>query len=153
MVALAAQIASGLASAHGAGAVHRDIKNRLALRGSVEFRVDVPVRWDVGSRRDRCERTTSGRAGAGEHGTRRGVEMVDLRIVIPAGQRLPEVSAHVSISRTEAIELRDALDLVQASGSSGWSVDVEWAEIEAFVTLMLEMDLPRNDRDSALGRR
>lgn len=91
--------------------------------------------------------------GVGEHGIRRGVEMVDMRIVIPPGQRLPKVCAHVSISRTEAIEMRDALDLVQASGSSGWSVDVEWAEIEAFVTLMLEMDVPRNDLDSALGRR
>lgn len=79
--------------------------------------------------------------------------MVDMRIVIPPGQMLPKVSAHVSISHTEAIELRDALDLVQASGSSGWSVDVEWAEIEAFVTLMLEMDVPRNDLDSAIGRR
>ena len=45
----------------------------------------------------------------------------------------------------------DALDLVQASGNSGWSVDVEWAEIEAFVTLMLEMDVPKNDLE-ALGR-
>jgi hypothetical protein len=79
--------------------------------------------------------------------------MVEMRIVIPPGQRLPNVFANVSISRTEAIELRDALDLVQASGSSGWSVDVEWAEIEAFVTLMLEMEVPRNDLDSALGRR
>ena len=76
----------------------------------------------------------------------------EMRIVIPPGQRLPKVSAHVSISPTEAIELRDALDLVQASGNSGWSVDVEWAEIEAFVTLMLEMDVPRNDLE-ALGRR
>ena len=70
--------------------------------------------------------------------------MVDMRIVIPPGQRLPKVSAHVFISRMEAIELRDALDLVQASGSSDWSVDVEWAEIEAFVTLMFDLD-------SALG--
>jgi hypothetical protein len=76
-----------------------------------------------------------------------------MRIVIPPGQRLPEVSAHVSISRTEAIELRDALDLVQAHGSSGWSVDVEWAEIEAFVTLMLEMDVPREDLEPVLGPR
>jgi hypothetical protein len=127
--------------------------NRFALWGSVEFSVNVPVRWDLGSRRDRCEPTPSVRAGVGEHGTRRGVEMVDMRIVIPPGQRLPKVCARVTISRTEAIELRDALDLVQASGSSGWSVDVEWAEIEAFVTLMLEMDVPGNDLDSALGRR
>ena len=38
------------------------------------------------------------------------------------------------------VELRDALDLVQASGSSEWSVDVDWTEIEAFVTLMLDLD-------------
>ena len=63
--------------------------------------------------------------------------MVDMRIVIPPGQSLPMVSAYVSMSRTEAIELPDALDLVHASGSSGWSVDVEWAEIKALVSLML----------------
>lgn len=67
-----------------------------------------------------------------------------MRIVIPPGQRLPEVSVHVSISRPEAIELRDALDRVQAAGSSGWSVDVEYADIEAFVTLMLDLAAPRN---------
>jgi hypothetical protein len=49
--------------------------------------------------------------------------MVEMRIVISPGQRLLKVYAHVSISRPEAIELRDALDLVQAGGSSGWSVD------------------------------
>ena len=75
--------------------------------------------------------------------------MVDMRIVVPPGQRLPMVSAYVSISRAEAIELRDALDLVQTSGSSGWSVDVEWAEIEAYVTLMLEMDVPDNNLNPA----
>lgn len=74
-----------------------------------------------------------------------------MRIVIPPGQRLPEVSADVAISRTEVIELRDALDLVLASGSSGWNVDVEWAEIVAFVTLTLEMDVPRQDLESAAG--
>jgi hypothetical protein len=126
-------------------------QTRQRLRsGPVAYNsVDVPIRWDVSSRRDRCERTSSGRAGVGEHGTRRGLEMVDMRMVIPPGQRLPEVSAHVSISRTEAIELRDALDMAQASGSSRWSVNVEWAEIEASVSLMLEMDVPRNGLDSA----
>ena len=67
-----------------------------------------------------------------------------MRIVIPPGQSLPKVSAHVSMARAEAIELRDALDLVQARGSSGWSVNVEWSGIEGRVTLtlMLEMDTP-----------
>ena len=120
--------------------------------GKRKISVDVPVGGTCARGvTDVSERLVSEQGWA--HGTRRGVEMVDMRIVIPPGQRLPEVFAHVSISRKEAIELRDALDLVQASGSSGWSVDVEWAEIEAFVTLMLEMDVPRKDLDSALGRR
>jgi hypothetical protein len=42
------------------------------------FRWMCRVRWDVGSLRDRCERTPSVRAGVGDHGTRRGVEMIDL---------------------------------------------------------------------------
>jgi hypothetical protein len=42
---------------------------------------------------------------------------------------------------------------VQASGSSDCIVDVEWAEIEAFVTLMLEVDGPQYDLDPALGPR
>ncbi|HEY3557758.1 MAG TPA: hypothetical protein VGL05_09850 [Kribbella sp.] len=67
-----------------------------------------------------------------------------MRIVVPPGQRLPEVSAHVSISRAEVIELRDALDEVLASGRSGWDVAVEWADIDAFLTVVLEEDLPRN---------
>jgi hypothetical protein len=127
--------------------------NRFAWVGERRIPVDVPVRWNLSTRRDRCERTPTGRAGVGEHGTRQRVEMVEMRIVIPPGQRLPEVSAHVSISRSEAIELRDALDLVQASGSSDWNVDVEWSEIEAIVTLILEMDVSRDDLDSALEPR
>jgi hypothetical protein len=67
-----------------------------------------------------------------------------MRILVAPGQRLPRVSAAVSISRAEAIELRDALDLVQAKGRSVWTVDVEWTEIEASVTLMLELEGPRN---------
>ena len=68
-----------------------------------------------------------------------------MRIVIPPGQHLPQVWAHVSIARSEAIELRDALNIVQARGSSGWSVNIEYDEIEAHVTLMLDLDVPRND--------
>ena len=92
------------------------------------------------------ERYPSGTAGAsGERVTRWGVEMVEMRIVIPPGQGLPSFSAHVSIGRAEAIELRNALDLVQATGSSGWSVNVEYAELEAHVTLMLDLDIPRSN--------
>lgn len=68
-----------------------------------------------------------------------------MRIVVPPGQSLPSVSASVLISRTEASDLRDALDLVEARGSSVWSVNVVWSEIEASVTLMLESDAPPND--------
>lgn len=65
-----------------------------------------------------------------------------MRIVVPPGQKLPKVFAHVSIARAEAIELRDALDLVQGKGISDWSVDVEWSGIEGHLTLMLEMVAP-----------
>jgi hypothetical protein len=70
-----------------------------------------------------------------------------MRVVVPPGQRLPRVSASISISRAEASELRDALDLVLKAGRSRWSASVLWAEIEADVTLMLEMDFPRNARN------
>jgi hypothetical protein len=93
----------------------------------------------------------SDRAGVGKHGTRRHMEMVEMRIVIPPGQRLPEVSAHVSLSRTEATELRDALDHVLATGRSDWNVGAEWAEIEA--ALMLELELSGEYLDPAVGPR
>lgn len=67
-----------------------------------------------------------------------------MRILVPPGQRLPKVLARVLIAREEAIELRDALDLVQATGSSDWSVNLEYGEIEAVVTLSLDLDVPGN---------
>jgi hypothetical protein len=70
-----------------------------------------------------------------------------MRVVVPPGQRLPRVSASISISRVEASELRDALDLVLKAGRSRWSASVLWAEIEADVTLMLETGFPRNVRN------
>jgi hypothetical protein len=76
------------------------------------------------------------------------VEVVEMRIVVPAGQSLPRVSASVSMSREEAIELREALDLVQAKGSSGWTVNIVWSEIEASITLMMELDVPHNHLNS-----
>jgi hypothetical protein len=77
-----------------------------------------------------------------------------MRVVVPPGQRLPRVSASVSISRAEASELRDALDMVLGEGRSNWSVSVSWAEVKANVTLTLEMDLPRIalDADTWPGR-
>lgn len=67
-----------------------------------------------------------------------------MRIVVPPGQKLPKVLGHVFISRAEAVELRDALDLVQAQGSSDWSVNVDWSGTEGHLTLMLEMPAPGN---------
>jgi hypothetical protein len=72
------------------------------------------------------------------------MEMVDMRIVVPPGQQLPKVLAHVSIDRAEAVALRDALDLVQAKGRSDWSVNIDWSGIEGHLTLMLEMAVPGN---------
>jgi hypothetical protein len=75
--------------------------------------------------------------------------MVDMRIVVPPGQKLPNVLAHVSIARAEAVELRDALDLVQANGNSHWTVDVEWAGTEGHLTFMLETAVPGNSLNPA----
>lgn len=74
--------------------------------------------------------------------------VVQMRVVVPPGQRLPRVSASVSISRAEASELRDALELVLEEGRSNWSVSVSWAEVKANVSLTLEMDFPRIGLDS-----
>ena len=70
-----------------------------------------------------------------------------MRIVVPPGQKLPTVLAHVSVARTEAAGLRDALDLVQAKGNSDWSVNVEWSGIEAHLTLKLDIAVPANSPD------
>lgn len=67
-----------------------------------------------------------------------------MRVEIPGGQRLPKVAGTVSISRAEAIELREALDLAQAQGTSGWHVEVFYRDIAASVTLTLRLDTPRN---------
>ena len=67
-----------------------------------------------------------------------------MRIEVPPGQRLPKVSASVSISRGEAMELRNALELVMARGSSAWKLNVAYAEVEASVNLTFELDVPRN---------
>lgn len=67
-----------------------------------------------------------------------------MRVVVPPGQRLPKVSATTSISRTEAVELRNALELVVARGNSAWELNITYAELDASVTLTLELDAPRN---------
>lgn len=63
-----------------------------------------------------------------------------MRITVPPGQRLPNVSGTITISRSEAAELRDALDLVIAKGSSAWSVTMCYVDVEASVRLTIELD-------------
>lgn len=67
-----------------------------------------------------------------------------MRIIVPPGQRLPRVSAYVSMSREEAVELREALDLAQARGSAGCKVNVVWSEVEASIALQLKLEAPQN---------
>lgn len=67
-----------------------------------------------------------------------------MRIVVPPRQKLPTVVAHASLTRTEAVALRDALDLAQAEGNSDWGVNVEWSGIEGHSTLMLALAGPGN---------
>ena len=68
--------------------------------------------------------------------------MVNMRIVIPPGQSRVKASASVLITRSEASELRDALDLVLATGRSGWNVSVTWGENMTEITLALELGGP-----------
>lgn len=64
-----------------------------------------------------------------------------MQIVIPPGEELS--IAYLSLSRAEAGRLRDALDLMLATGSSGWHAYVSCGEHQADVTLLLETDKPR----------
>lgn len=63
-----------------------------------------------------------------------------MRITVPPKQRLPKVSGCITISRSEATQLRDALDLVITTGSSTWNANVRYIDIEASVTLTMELD-------------
>ena len=63
-----------------------------------------------------------------------------MQIVVPPGQGLS--SAFVSLSRTEASNLRDALDRMLNIGSSGWHAYISWGGQETDVSLMLEMENP-----------
>lgn len=67
-----------------------------------------------------------------------------MRVEVPPWQSLPKVSASVSISPAEAMELRNALNVVVARGSSAWNVNVAYAEVAASVTLTLRLDVPQN---------
>ena len=63
-----------------------------------------------------------------------------MQIVVPPGLGLS--SAYVTLSRGEASNLRDALDLMLATGSSGWHAYISWGGQETDVSLMLEMENP-----------
>ena len=67
-----------------------------------------------------------------------------MHIGVPPGQRLPRVSATMSMSRAEAMDLQNALELAVAKGSSAWNMNISYADIEASVTLTLELDAPQN---------
>lgn len=62
-----------------------------------------------------------------------------MRIVIPPDQSLTKASVSVAMSRNEAVELRDALDAVLATGRSSWRVGASWAEQETDVAVRLTL--------------
>ncbi|NUR07728.1 MAG: hypothetical protein HOQ45_12060 [Nocardioidaceae bacterium] len=65
-----------------------------------------------------------------------------MHIVIPPGQTLSDVSVEITILRTEAAELRDALDRVLATNDSSWQVTTTWAEQETDVRMRLILQPP-----------
>jgi hypothetical protein len=66
--------------------------------------------------------------------------VIEVQIVVPPGQGTS--SAFVSMSRPEATSLRDALDLMLTTGSSGWHAYLSWADFETDVSLILETENP-----------
>jgi len=63
-----------------------------------------------------------------------------MQIVVPPGRGTS--AAFVSLSRTEATSLRDALDLMLTTGSSGWHAYLAWGDFETDVSLILESEHP-----------
>lgn len=63
-----------------------------------------------------------------------------MQIVVPPGQGTS--SAFVSLSRAEATSLRDALNLMLTTGSSGWHAYLSWGDFETDVSLILETENP-----------
>jgi hypothetical protein len=59
-----------------------------------------------------------------------------MQIMIPPGQSL--TTAYLSLSPAEASGLRDALDLLLSTGSSGWHAYISWGDYDTDVTLILE---------------
>lgn len=50
----------------------------------------------------------------------------------------------MSMSRAEAMDLQNALELAVAKGSTAWNMNISYADIEASVALTLELDAPQN---------
>ena len=65
-----------------------------------------------------------------------------MQIVIPPRQSLANIAAYLSLSRAEATGLRDALELMLATGNSGWHAYICWGDYQTDVTLTLETDNP-----------
>jgi hypothetical protein len=61
-----------------------------------------------------------------------------MQIMIPPGPSL--TTAYMSLSPAEATGLRDALDLMLTTGSSGWHVTISLGDYETDLTLILEAD-------------
>jgi hypothetical protein len=76
--------------------------------------------------------------------------MIRMRVVIPPGQSRSAVSSYIALSRTEVRELRDALDLVLATGGAPCHIHVQWEGGETDVTLTLQ--LTENSRRSMTFR-
>ena len=65
-----------------------------------------------------------------------------MRVVIPPGQSFAKASVSVSMSRDEAVELRDALSAVLSTGRSSWRVGASWEEQETDVAVKLTLERP-----------
>ena len=64
-----------------------------------------------------------------------------MQIVIPPGLSL--TTAYMSLSPGEASGLRDALDLMLTTGSSGWQVYISVGDYETDMSLIREADSGR----------
>jgi hypothetical protein len=66
-----------------------------------------------------------------------------MQIVIPPGQSLAAATANLSLSRAEAIGLRDALEAMLATGSAGWHAYISWGDYNhTDLTLTLQANHP-----------
>jgi hypothetical protein len=77
-----------------------------------------------------------------------------MQILIPPWQSPATATANLSLSRAEAIGLRDALNRMLATGSAGWHAYISWGDNQTDLTLTLETDLteggtPPSDRTTS----